>query len=75
MKLMGAKESVLAVESLSLKYATIANVCLIILVEHVAWANPINTLLSFFDRQRLMQVLTKDEHFVVFGHPLESIAV
>ena len=76
MKLVWTEEPLLAVEGLSLEYATVvvANI-VIILVEHVAGPDSVYALLTFFFWQSLMQILIEDEDFIVFGHLLEAFAI
>ena len=75
MKLVRTEEALLAVEGLSLEYATVVADVVVILVKHVAGSHSVDALLAFLDRQCFMQVLIEDEDFVVLSHLLEAIAV
>ena len=66
----------MALECLSLEdAAVVAYVIVILLFEHVARPYPVYALLALLDRQSLMQVLAEYEHFVVFCHLLQAVAV
>ena len=77
LKLICVKELLLmALECLSLKdAAVVAYIIVILLFEHVTRSYPVYALLAFLDRQSLMQVLAEYEHFVVFCHLLQAVAV
>lgn len=75
LELVRTEESVLAVEGLPVEDPAVVADVLIVLVEHVARANPIYAFLAFLDRQCLVQILIEDEHLVVLCHLLEAITV
>lgn len=75
LKLMRTEESVLAVEGFSVEDPAIITRIIIILMKHVAGTHSVDALLAFFDGQRLMQILAKDEDLIVLGHLLEPVTI
>lgn len=75
-ELVRTEETLLAVECFPLEDATVvADVVVVLVLEHVARAHSIDAFLPLFDGQRLMQVLIEDEDLVVLRHLLEAITV
>lgn len=74
-ELVRAEETVLAVECLAMEDPTIIAYIVIILVEHIAGSHAINAFLPLLNRQSLMQILAKYEHFIVLSHLLQAVSV